>query len=292
MSTKDFAEAIGASESSLRRWTNLGVIKTFRTVGGHRRIALSEAVRFIRESHATVVRPEKLGLPPQASQTGGASEAVEREIGLALERGETEIAKSKILALYLGGASISSIFDGPIQHAMRRLGELWQHSPEGILIEHRATDICIQAISKLREILPSAGGEAPVAVGGTPQGDPYLLSSLMVATVLADAGYRGINYGPNTPVDILAAGARLEKASLVWLSFNVIENKSQLQRDVEKLCDQLLQQNARLIIGGRQAGEINTRHLPNVYLLKSMTELAAFTRGAKPLPPPGTAKTA
>jgi hypothetical protein len=194
LSTKDFAEAIGASESSLRRWTNLGVIKTFRTVGGHRRIALSEAVRFIRESHATVVRPEKLGLTPMALQTGGAGplEAVEQEIGLALERGETEIAKSKILSMYLGGASISSIFDGPIQHAMRRLG---------------------------------------------------------------------------------------------------IENKSQLQRDIEKLCDQLLQQNARLIIGGRQAGEINTRNLPNVFLLKSMTELAAFTRGAKPLPPPGAAKT-
>src|SRR3954470_5354840 len=63
LTTKEFAEAIGASESSLRRWTNSGAIRTSRTVGGHRRIPLSEAIRFIRETGATIVRPDLLGFP-------------------------------------------------------------------------------------------------------------------------------------------------------------------------------------------------------------------------------------
>src|SRR5215204_6409591 len=62
LTTKDLAEAIGASESSLRRWTDSGAIKTARTPGGHRRIPRGEAIRFIRETRATVVRPEILGL--------------------------------------------------------------------------------------------------------------------------------------------------------------------------------------------------------------------------------------
>src|SRR6185437_13764462 len=64
LTSKDLADALGVSESSLRRWTNSGAIRTARTAGGHRRIPLSEAIRFVRETHAPVARPQILGLPP------------------------------------------------------------------------------------------------------------------------------------------------------------------------------------------------------------------------------------
>ena len=71
LTPKELAEVIGASESSLRRWVDAGSIRMSRTTGGHRRIPVAEAIRFIRESGATVVRPDLLGLE-EIARPGGA----------------------------------------------------------------------------------------------------------------------------------------------------------------------------------------------------------------------------
>ena len=285
LTTNEVAEAIGASESSLRRWTNSGAIRTSRTVGGHRRIPLSEAIRFIRESGATVVRPELLGLSGLATTAGGSgagAQAVEDAIYQALLGGDARAARGQILGLYLGGMSPAAIFDGPLGRGMHRVGELWQHDARGILVEHRATDICIQAVAHLRQLLPPAAADAPVAVGGAPAGDPYLLPSLMAAAVLADAGYRETNYGAHTPLEGLAGAAAEQNATIVWLSVSTAGQEAELQRGVEQLAKRLQQHAATLVIGGRHAGSIQTRRLPNVHVLQTMAELAAFTRGANP----------
>src|SRR5215207_7047998 len=141
LTTKELADAIGASESSLRRWTNSGAIRTSRTVGGHRRIPLSEAIRIIRESGATVVRPELLGLPTVAAA------------------GVT----GQVVGMYLGGAGPAAMFDGAVGGAMRRVGELWRHESRGIFLEHRATDLCLRAVAQLRQVLPPPAADAPAA---------------------------------------------------------------------------------------------------------------------------------
>ena len=60
LSPRQFAEAIGVSESSVRRWADDGRIQMTRTAGGHRKIARSDALRFIRTTSAQVVRPDLL----------------------------------------------------------------------------------------------------------------------------------------------------------------------------------------------------------------------------------------
>jgi excisionase family DNA binding protein len=136
LTTKELAHAIGASESSLRRWTDGGAIRTSRTVGGHRRIALSEAIRFIRETGTTVVRPAVLGLP--GDTRAGAAAGAEEQVYAALVDGDAERVRAEVMGLYLGGMNLAGIFDGPLGSAMQRVGELWLHGPGGILQEHRA----------------------------------------------------------------------------------------------------------------------------------------------------------
>ena len=62
LSPRELGQAIGVSESSLKRWADEGRIKFARTTGGHRRIVLTEAVRFIRQAGMPVLRPHLLGL--------------------------------------------------------------------------------------------------------------------------------------------------------------------------------------------------------------------------------------
>ena len=285
LTTRELAEAIGASESSMRRWTNSGAIQTSRTVGGHRRIPLSAAIRFIRESRATVVRPHALGLGDAAWRGGeeAGQDGGEEALCQALMNGEAGRARGQVLAMYLGGTGLAAIFDGPVGRAMHRVGELWQHDKRGVLVEHRATDICLQVVNQLRQLLPPAAASAPAAVGGAPQGDPYLLPSMMAAAVLAEAGYRATSFGADTPLEVLARAAEEQKAALVWLSVSVAGQEAQLRRAVRQLAGKLSQQDARLVLGGRHAAPLLPRNTPNVHLLATMSELAAFTRGAETL---------
>jgi excisionase family DNA binding protein len=278
LTSRELAQAIGASESSLRRWTNSGAIRTSRTVGGHRRIPLSEAVRFVRETGATVVRPDVLGFPAAAVATAagaGGDEALYQ----ALLDGDAAAARGRILGMYLGGAPLAALFDGPLAVAMRRVGGLWEHDPRGVLVEHRATDICLRAVAELRQLLPPPGDDAPAAAGGAPAGDPYLLPSMMAAAVLADAGYRVTSLGADTPAEVLAAAAEEVDARLAWLSVSYADPQA-LQRDVEALTKRLRPRGTTLLVGGRGAGALEMHRLADVHVLASMSELAAYARGA------------
>ena len=62
LSPKQVAQALGVSESSLKRWCDQGLIATIRTGGGHRRLALPDVLRFIRDGEHRLVSPEALGL--------------------------------------------------------------------------------------------------------------------------------------------------------------------------------------------------------------------------------------
>ncbi|MDH3584128.1 MAG: hypothetical protein OER86_07925, partial [Phycisphaerae bacterium] len=192
LSPRQLGEALGVSESSLKRWANDGRIEVSRTAGGHRRIPLESAVRFIRQSGLPVVKPQLLGLPDLAHTSSPSTDSA-TPLQSALESGRAAEARAIVLSAYLGGETISSLCDGPIHSAMNRIGELWEHGDQGIFIEHRATDICLQALNQVRGLLGPAPPGAPVAVGGAPATDPYALPSLMAATTLASRGWSEMN---------------------------------------------------------------------------------------------------
>src|SRR5688572_28631719 len=170
LSPKDLAAAIGASESSLRRWIDSGDIRVSRTAGGHRRIPLSDAVQFIRKMGAVVVRPEVLNLPALPTAMPGSADADEQALFAALRDGERELARGLVFSWYLAGRSMHAIFDGPLRGALYQLGELWKHDERGILVEHRATEICLAMITSLRLLVPAPAAEPPLAIGGAPSG--------------------------------------------------------------------------------------------------------------------------
>ena len=61
-SPRKIADALGVGESTVKRWIDAGRLEADRTLGGHRRVALDEVLRFVREEGTDVVYPEALGL--------------------------------------------------------------------------------------------------------------------------------------------------------------------------------------------------------------------------------------
>jgi len=280
LSPKQLGQAIGVSESSLKRWIDSGVIEVTRTSGGHRRIELPEAVRFVRQRGYTITDPAVLGLTAADDQTGRADAAQRAEhFHQLLISGRDKEFLSAATRLYLDGLGLAELIDGPIRESMRRIGELWHNNPDGVGIEHRATDIVIRTLSHLHTLVKAAPNDAPLAVGGAPPGDMHLIASLCISLVLAEQGWREANLGANTPWDQLERAATREKATLVWVSM-AAESTAKYEPDLRRLSESLAKIPAQLVVGGRQLDESITRiNLPNFHWARSMGELISFARG-------------
>lgn len=266
LSTRELADAIGVSESSLKRWIDAGKVTASRTDGGHRRVALSDAMRFIREQKTPVVRPELLDLPEVRR---------ERERGQGfytyLVEGDYDAARGFLAGKFLEGVRIAELADGPIRDAMHSLGELYRHDHAGIFIEHRGTDICLQAVAHLRSLIPPARPGAPIAVCGAPSGDPYVLPSLLASVTVLEAGFCTFNLGPDTPVTAFDAAIAKHAPKLVLISITA-ELSQTVTRSLRQWLTQLPPAQVCLL-GGQQAHAAGVLP-PHVRRLASMTQLA------------------
>jgi MerR family transcriptional regulator, light-induced transcriptional regulator len=281
LSPKLLADAIGVSESSLKRWADEGRLAVERTAGGHRRIPLGEAVRFLRQSGMRAVRPELLGLPAgsvgKRRDVTGRESATERLIDALLEDRAAD-ARSLIVSLYTEGAPLGWLLDGPIRESLSHVGGLWEHGAAGVFLEHRATETCSRSLAELRSLMPPAAPDAPVAVGGSYAGDVYHIPPAMVALVLAEAGFQERNLGPDVPVDAMLAAIDHYRPRLAWQCFSIPPaSEREAAQDLERIVRRL--EGGSLVIGGKASHSLPL--LPGVGMvpLGSMTELAAFARG-------------
>lgn len=277
LSPGELAHAVGVSESSVKRWVDAGKIRALKTEGGHRRIPVGEAIRFIRDRRQPLLHPEVLGLPEGTGAVGDATadaDALQRELAV----GDGRAARARLLTRYLEGEPIAAICDGSLRIALERIGELWKHSDGGIFVEHRATDICIQLLGQLRALIDTPPG-APLAVGATPSGDTHLLPSFMVATVLAAEGYDSTNLGADTPATALDAACAQHTPLLVWISVTMPPS-SDVAAAYARLAERERRAGRAVIVGGRHVDRLPIRDR-TIEIAASMRELAAYARGVQ-----------
>jgi excisionase family DNA binding protein len=281
VSPKQLAVAIGVSESSLKRWADDGQLAFVRTAGGHRRIPLAEAVRFVRHMGLKVKAPGELGLAQAEAPVVNTTDhqAVAEQFFTALEAGDASTARGLIQSLFLGGWTVAAITDGPIRAALARIGILWQHAEWGIVVEHRSTDLCLQTLQHLRSMLPPRRENAPTALGGAGEHDPYMIPSLAAAVALAEVGFNEVNLGPLTPPRILANAIAHYRPQVVWYSLSHVPDVRKLEPGLAQISAACAQVSAGLIIGGASAAGLTPAQAPGATIARSMSELVAFARG-------------
>jgi excisionase family DNA binding protein len=253
-SPKQVADALQASESSVKRWCDQGVIPTVRTVGGHRRITLDGLQQFLASSARSLAAPQALGLPQLSASRGvsipGESDPEQRQFREALASGD-ESACRQILRQQVAR---SGQFSGPaewlITDAMHGIGRAWDCHLLDAYQERRACALCIRLLNELRALLPLIPSGAPVAVGCTPSGDPYQLPTALVELALREVGWNAISLGSDLPFDSLLQAAHDYRPQLVWLSVSAIDNPGLFVAEQNRLAAQL-DKRVCLIVGGR-----------------------------------------
>ena len=281
---KQVAQAIGVSESSVKRWSDQGLIPTERTAGGHRRLPVRGVLQFLRGSGHSLVRPEILSLPPTALGREATLEQTRDELMAALDEGDEERFRAAGFNLFLAGYSAVDVCDQVVTPAFRRLGDRWQHGEIEIYQERRGSEICLKFLHELRVSLPSPEPDAPLAIGGTLEGDWYALPTTMVELVLREAGWRAQSYGTGHPAETLSIALRDRKPRLFWLSVSWLPSENDFVERFQKLYDTAAECGTALAVGGRALTETIRRRITYSAFCDNMGHLVAFASALAPAP--------
>ena len=274
LSPRQLAAALGASESSVKRWIDGGAIRAERTPGGHRRIPLQEAVRFVRASNLHVASPDALGL-----RAAPRERAASWDPEWLLDPDDATV-ESLLKAWYLDGRDVAWIADGPVRQGLARAAERWREGPGEVAREHAATMTLLHGLAALGSLMPAPGPQR--AIGAAPAGDPYILPTLLCGLALQSIGLRVRNLGPDTPAAALvflldAPGA--PPPALVWLSCSALPHRGTAAY-LEEVAAACAPRGIPLAVGGRSRPAALPRGCVATDGLESLTALALSRRGA------------
>lgn len=124
---------------------------------------------------------------------------------------------SALLAETAALLDVESAWERILAPVFRRLGEGWERRGVTAGPEHLLSVLVRGRLTTLLEAMPRIPAAPTVVIGAAP-GEQHDLASLMLALMLARAGWQVTFLGAETPQDAMAAAARAVRADVVVIS--------------------------------------------------------------------------
>lgn len=277
LSTVQAAAALAVSVSTVKRWVDEGILPAHVTAGGHRRLLRAEVLALARRGELPA------GDPAAAAPADPAAAAVSLTDVLVAGRGAE--ARAVVRRAYDAGLAIEALADAVVAPAMAAVGHRWAAGRIDVWEEHRGSQLAAAALFDLKDDLTARAERGrPVAVGGTPAGDPYTLPTLLAQMVLLDAGWDAVDLGPNTPLESLARAVAELRPRLVWVSASHLADPAAFVRDFRQLSRVAGEHGAAVAVGGQALTPEVRRGLAYTTHGDGLAHLAAFARALHPRP--------
>ncbi len=282
LSTAEVARALGVGVTTVKRWVDEGVLPAHRTVGGHRKVPLADVLRLMREGD---LPRADLGLLTGSAAAAPDAGQLAQQLFRALRQGDPAAAQALLRSAYESGAAVEALADDVIAPAMERLGHGWADGTLDVYQEHRGTQVCLAALLGLRSRLGAAAGrDRPLAVGGGPEGDPYLLANALAEMVLREQGWEAVNVGPNTPLASFRRALRELRPRLLWLSCGHLADAESFLAQYGELYREAERAGVAVAVGGPARSAAVRGRMRYTTFGDGLTHLAAFARTLHPRP--------
>ena len=96
--------------------------------------------------------------------------------------------------------------------------------------------------------------DAPMAMGGAPESDPYTMPTRMVELVLVEAGWNAMSLGANIPIESMERAIEMHRPRLFWLSVSCVEDETTFLESYQRLWE-ICGTRTALVLGGRALSE-------------------------------------
>lgn len=276
LTPKQVAQAIGVSEASLKRWCDRGLVPSVRTAGGHRRLPVSGVIQYLRSRGHPLVRPEILGLPSNTGRGDAVLTRARPAMVAALRTGDEEQFRRLVFDLYLARVAARDICDEAIAGAFHDVGAHWHHGDMEVYEERRGCEIAMRVIHELRSALSPVRADAPWAIGGTFEDDPYTLPTAMVDLVLREAGWRAETLGIGHPVATLCAALRNIRPRLFWLSVSTFAAEEVFLERFAAVSEAARELGVAVAVGGRALTEALRSRMEHAVFCDRLHHVVSF----------------
>lgn len=270
LSSKEAARLLGASEASVKRWADGGLLTAEKTAGGHRRFRPEDVARFKREqsrrmTKATAVDQLREGedstveSSPSHEQhtvdvTGERAfaddELLVNSLFDALADGAAEETTNLLVKSYLDGRPLASIFDQLLATAMRKIGDRWHRGDITVAQEHLATRAALLALQTLDKIVAEPEPNNLLAVCCSTEEDFHELPVQCTELILKHEGWEVLNLGANTPFYALTEIVVRLHPTVVCVASTILVDLDRTVREFKELRAQASRVGAAIVLGG------------------------------------------
>lgn len=276
------AHVLGVSESTIKRWVDTGYLRAEKTPGGHRKIRPPDLIAFLRAQGRPVPSLEGLAFLRHHAAIPSEETATPEALAGLLVAGDTRVARTLILEQYIEGRPVDELLDRFVGPAMVEVGVQWAEGQIDVYQEHAATLRVLSILHDLLGLVSVAPEDAPLAVGGAPDGDPYFLPTAMAELTLTDMGWRTLNLGPNTPARSLLQAITDHAPKLVWLSITSHQVAAAFFENYPRLFAAAQERGTRVAVGGQGVTpDVQDRLIANTFGTR-LAHLTAFARSVGP----------
>lgn len=305
LTSREAARLLGASEASVKRWADGGLLPSEKTAGGHRRFRPEDIARFkrgqmivgaatpapferdranISSSAPTHELPDPAAsFSHQASAVAVAVRASESDELIisslfdALANGQAEETTGLLVKSYLDKRPLAAIFDQLLATAMQKIGDLWHRGDLTVAQEHLATRAALHALQTLDKVVAEPVPNNLLAVCCSTEADFHELPVQCTELILKHEGWEVLSLGPNTPFYALTEIVARLHPSLVCVASTILDDLDRAVREFKELRAQATRTGAAIVLGGAGFADADVRRrLPAELYADNFRQLLDF----------------
>jgi len=250
LSTKAVAEMLDVSEATVKRWSDAGTLRCFRTPGGHRKFRLRDVKSFLSDMHGDGDVPVA-GPPPSPELTPEQKEARR----LALDA-DVDGLVSLVASQRIRGTSLATTFDRIFTPALHDIGSCWAAGKLLITQEHIASNAIGEMLARVRPLVGRSRESRGRALCACVADEQHDLAIRMASLVLGAEGFDATVVGSNVPAHDLALLVAGERPALLVLSASESVRADRVREELAVIADAARSVRTPIIAGGRAFDEL------------------------------------
>jgi MerR family transcriptional regulator, light-induced transcriptional regulator len=254
--TKDVADMLQVDKTTVKRWTDEGKLKCFRTPGGHRKFRAEDLNQFMSDFNYNI--SATTFFPAVASDEAIMRGMIARKefnvldsvcFSAAIKGNKNDVLKL-FSETYKNGMSLPLMFDKILRPTVQKISTL--HISGKLLPPEKqlAMNSLANAIVLLSDIIVKPSFNGKTVICAMVENDPDDLELKALAVLLESGGFEVLNLGVGTSADSIAQLARNKRPHFVFLIASSVHNEDTLADEHKKVQSELQLYGGKLIVGG------------------------------------------
>ncbi len=285
LSTTDVAALLKVNESTVKRWTEKGTLRCFKTHGGHRKYTRKDVAEFIERFGFEVDESAIRASAPQPGVTVSTDYAIlTKNFALlagvlkeTLLRADEDGAYDFLRLLRSNRYTLPELYDQVVGVALRQIGAMWVERTVSIEQEHIATNCMLSALRLLQHDIPKKPLNNRTVICGCFEGEFHEVGITCVRNMLDAEGWTTYYLGPNLPVESFIQALERYTPDLVCVSATTPKVKTQFRKDCALLHAAAHRMGAALLVGGAATMQGGASKIAADFIPKSVAETLLWT---------------